>query len=169
MRYLIVVAAAAQLIAGCTGIAKLPTGNLATANCTAADSDARGTLGPEWHAFLRYVDTCDVKDADRRTVMRVLSVSASRYYAGLPDGVETVTFPKPILVTPAGHMVGRLPLNFPDDPPLVLHVTFVDWAEAWPRRIEMFVQDPTATGDHALPPLIWDASGNRFVQGGPHD
>ena len=74
--------------------------------------------------------------------------------------------PKPLLFTPAGKVVGSLPYNFPDDPPFSLEVTFTEWKSGFPQRIELFLRDPTVSGDHALTPLAWDAAANRFLAKG---
>jgi hypothetical protein len=72
--------------------------------------------------------------------------------------------PKPILLDRAGNSVGNLPYAFPDDPPFTLSVTFGGWKGGWPERVDLFLSDPTVSGDHALAPLIWDAAARRYVK-----
>jgi hypothetical protein len=130
--------------------------------CRQATSAETRVLSEEWGPVLSFTDACDVKDERGATVLVLVAVSASKYYEKLPQGADTVAMPKPILFTPGGENVGTLPLNFPDDPPFALQVTFANWENRWPRRIEMFVKDPTVTGDHSLEPLVWDEARRRF-------
>ena len=119
----------------------------------------------EWAAFIQHVRVCEIADGEGGTPLRLTTISAEDYYKGLPDGAETVELPKPILFDTGHESVATLPYGFPDDPPFALDVTFAGWADRWPSRIELFLHDPTVTGDHALPPLVWDPSSRRFVEG----
>ena len=148
----------------CAAEHRPPTGKLTEAACRPAVSVETRDLPPAWARVLPYTNACEVKDDKGATVLVVLAVSAARYYEKLPSGTETVAMPKPLLRTPGGETVGALPLNFPDDPPFALQLTFGNWVEGWPRRIDMFVKDPTVTGDHAIEPLLWDAASRHFVQ-----
>jgi hypothetical protein len=71
--------------------------------------------------------------------------------------------PQPLLFSPGGSQLGTLPYNFPDDPPLQLHVTFTDWVRGFPQRIDLRVIDPTAGGDRDLPSLVWDEPRSRYM------
>jgi hypothetical protein len=98
-------------------------------------------------------------------VLYLVAVSAQRYYSPLPSGAVTVDMPRPILFSPEGVKVGTLPYNFPDDPPFALEVTCAGWREGFPHRLELFLRDPTVSGDHALAPLVWDTARRSFSQG----
>jgi hypothetical protein len=157
-----ILAVSMLVLAGCAVGHGEPTGALNETTCRPATQAETRVLAAEWSPFLSYTDACEVKDGRGKTVLVLLAVSAPRYYERLPSGAETVSMPKPVLFTAGGENVGALPLNFPDDPPFALQVTFANWKDGWPLRIEMFVKDPTVTGDHSLEPLVWDEALRRF-------
>jgi hypothetical protein len=149
---------------GCARPSAPRTAKLDAASCRQAGDEETKRLPDEWRRFLAHVKVCEIADGNGGTPLRVVAISAEDYYAGLPAGAETVDFPKPILFDADHDPVGALPYGFPDDPPFALDVTFVDWSDGWPSRIDLFLHDPTVSGDHALPPLVWDATARRFLE-----
>lgn len=131
--------------------------------CRPAQPAELQNLSPEWGAFAEATDMCSVENPGGRAVIRFFTVSASRFYASKSDGTETVEFPKPILFDTKNNIVGRLPYSFPDDPPFALKLAFGDWNDGWPRRIELYLEDPTVTGSQPLPSMIWVPASRNFV------
>jgi len=159
-------ALAGVIVAGGTGCAATTEPRprpLSPSTCTPIGSGERAWLGAEWQPFLSSVDACPVRDERGGTALLIVTVSAQRYYAPLPDGTITKALPKPLLVKPGGRVVGALPYSFPDDPPFELEVSFADWRDGFPWRVELFVRDPTVSGDHGLEPLRWDPTAQRFT------
>jgi hypothetical protein len=141
----------------------LATKKLDAAACRAAAPREAERLPPEWAAFAPHVRMCDVSGGGERAALTIATVFAEDYYRRLPSGSPAVDLPKPVLLDAAGDTVGRLPFSFPDDPPFALEVSFAQWKDGRPERIELFLRDPTAGGDRQLDPLIWDSAARRFV------
>jgi hypothetical protein len=132
------------------------------ADCVAPDASVRARLDEAWQPFLPFTRACTVRSPERQPALLLVSVWAERYYEDSRSAVQAA-MPKPLLLTTSGATVGRLPFNYPDDPPAALTVTFHDWRDGFPRRIELFVKDPAALGDRALPPLRWNETSRQFV------
>lgn len=117
----------------------------------------------EWQAYTEYVRVCSVRNLQKKSIMLVASVRADLYYKAQPgQSVPLVVLPSPLLFLPAGQISGTLPYNFPDDPPAELRVTFTRWEQGFPRRIELFLTDPRASGNRSLPPLEWNDAEKKF-------
>jgi hypothetical protein len=121
-------------------------------------------LGSEWAKFLPSVRVCPVHHEHAKTTLLIVSVWAAIYYADKPSGTETVRMPAPLIFTADGKIIGALPMNYPDDPPNTLVLSFRDWKDDYPHRIEMKVSSPTASGDQVLPPLVWDEAKSNYSQ-----
>jgi hypothetical protein len=156
---------AALSLSGCAPPAIQATAKLDAAACRQARVGETRRLPATWSAFLAHVKICEVADGGGKTPLTIATISATDYYASLPDGTRTVDLPKPILFNTAGENVGTLPFTFPDDPPFSLDVIFGRWASGWPERIDLFLHDPTVSGDRPLDPLVWNAAARRFVSG----
>lgn len=162
-----VVLAAVSGQTGCAARTARPTTRLDPASCNPVSNTEAARLSPDWQSFLPHTMTCRILDASGKAVLSVVTVSADRLYAKAPAGAPTVDLPKPVILSPDGSLVATLPYAFPDDPPFALEVTFADWERGFPRRVELFLRDPTVSGDHALNPLVWDETERRFVRAAP--
>ncbi len=158
-----VIIAALITLAGCATGAAQATSKLDPAACRAPRSGETARLPRTWDAFRPYVKVCDVADGRGKIPLTLATVSAADFYRKQPDGAPTVELPKPILFDASGDSVGSLPYSFPDDPPFELQVTFAGWRAGWPERVELFLNDPTVSGDRALDPLVWNGAARRYV------
>jgi hypothetical protein len=132
-------------------------------SCTAVSQQQKLWLPAEWTPLYRYVRACPIEQVGTKPAILLVSVFAADYYKDQPgDGVPQVKMPRPILFSPTGKVLGRLPYNFPDDPPTELQVTFSDWQAGFPARVELFLKDPAAGGDRRLRPLVWDRQRAEF-------
>lgn len=142
------------------------------ARCGRLSAAQQKWLTPEWAPYLDYTRICPVRNPKRETAVLLVSVHADLYYKAQPgQSVVTVQLPSPLLFLPSGGLLGSLPYNFPDDPPAELRVTFVQWDQGFPLRLELFVTDPRASGNRSLPPLVWDNAQKKYLSGkdAPHD
>jgi hypothetical protein len=131
----------------------------------AVSNQEKSWLPAEWAPFLRYVKVCPARQAGAKPAVLLVSVFAVDYYKDQPGNVvQQVEMPRPILFSPTGTVLGRLPVNFPDDPPEELQVTFSDWQASFPARVELFVKDPAAGGNRSLRPLLWDRQRSVYQQ-----
>jgi hypothetical protein len=134
-------------------------------SCTTLSNQQKLWLTQEWTQFSRYVRACAVKESTEKTAVVLISIDVAGYYKDQPGtDAPQVKFPRPILFSPTGKVLGTLPYNFPDDPPTELRVTFSDWRRGFPMRIEMFLKDPAAGGDRNLRPLVWNPRREEFLQ-----
>jgi hypothetical protein len=125
----------------------------------------RKWLPAEWEPFLAYTRVFSIQNSKRKGVVLLVSPNAPRYYrAQAGKSVAQVQLPHALLFTSEGEAIGSLPSAFPEDPPAELRVTFTDWKAGFPQRIELFETDPRASGNRALPELVWDASRKTFVK-----
>jgi hypothetical protein len=147
------------LITGCAGAQPLVKVNLRT--CRNLTDSQNGWLGPEWAPYKAFTKSCEVKQG-KTTALYLISVWADDYYAKQPASAEAVKFPKPILAAPDGKPLGRLPMDFPVDPPRTLSVTFARWVSGFPHEVRLWVDDPTVVGDHSLPSLEWDPAAKTY-------
>jgi len=135
-------------------------------SCTEVSDLQKAWLPAEWAPFVRYVRACPIRQTGPKPAIVLISVFAADYYRNQPGNeVLQVKMPRPILFSPTGTVLGRLPFNFPDDPPAELRVTFAEWQAGFPARVELFLKDPAAGGDRSLRPLVWDPQRAEFRPG----
>jgi hypothetical protein len=130
--------------------------------CRGITAHQNAWLGPEWKPYLHFVKACEIKSG-KITALYLLSVWGDDYYRSLPPSAPAPNLPKPVLVSPQGKILGRLPEIFPRDPPRTLDVTFARWVSNFPHEIRLHLEDPAVTGDRVLPPLVWDADSQTYV------
>lgn len=158
--YLTAVATVALYLASPSAISG-PLVTVRPGDCIPASRQQKNWLGSVWVPFQPFVKSCEVKSG-RKTVLYLISVWADDYEAKLPESAPSVKFPKPILLGPAGVVLGELPMNFPRDPPRTLTVTFARWLGGFPHEVRFWVDDPTVLGNHSIPSLEWDAGSRIF-------
>ena len=151
----------ASLVTGCAATSAMAPTAKEIISC---DPATGGSIpaGAEWEPFSAFVDECLVHSPGGNLALSIISVSAERFYRDKPSGTEIVNFPKPIIRSTGGRVIGRLPHSYPDDPPVSIRLSFGEWKDDFPQRIEIFVEDPTVSGNHVLPALIWDRDKDRF-------
>lgn len=125
-------------------------------------------MGPDWSALAAHVQRCPVAGPDGRLALTVDIVrldhpNATRTLAANPD----LRIPFPIVRDAAGKTVGLLPEGFPVEPPGKLRVTFVDWRDGIPRRIDLHEAGVSALAPHPLPPLLWNAETRTYHRRSP--
>jgi hypothetical protein len=133
-------------------------------HCEPRVDGARG-LTAAWAPFASFIDACTLVGPGRAPALSIVSVSARRYYAEQPAGVETTALPKPLVLGADGREVGQLPYGYPDDPPFAIELSFSDWREGRPQQIDILVRDPTVSGDRRLTPMRWNAATGRYAGG----
>lgn len=134
------------------------------ARCGTLSAAQQEWLSPEWRPYLDYTRICPVRNAKREIVLWLVSVHADLYYRAQPGAsAAIIKLPNPLLLRSSGEVLGSLPYNFPDDPPAELRVTFAAWDRDFPRKIELFLTDPRASGDRSLPPLLWDDIKKKYA------
>ena len=153
---------AAESLVACAGVESSIVVRLSEAKERLPTDSERKSLPSDWADLLPHVRSHDVVRADGEVALTVVAVSALSVYDKQPPGALTIRLPKALLIAKSGEVVGELPMSYPDDPPFELEATFAAWVAGWPQRIELFVRDPTVSGDRALPPLVWDAQARRF-------
>lgn len=119
---------------------------------------------PDWRPFSDYIRVCRVENGKRNAALYIVSVWAGLYYRDKPSGTVTAAMPKPLLFNTQGKRIGKLPVNFPEDPPVELHVEFTDWRNGFPYQIRLCVISETASGNQALPVMRYIASNQTYVQ-----
>jgi len=135
-----------------------------TLRCAPKKDKLQG-LQKEWTPFADFIDVCTLSSADGSPALSIITVSALRYYADRPDGAETTSFPKPLILAPGGKEIGQLPYSYPDDPPFEIELSFSAWHDNRPEQIDILVRDPTVSGDHRLTPMRWNATTGRYEGG----
>ena len=116
----------------------------------------------DWGKFAKSVRICPIAKLHLKPGVLIASVWADLYYSKQADGAETVAMPNPILFSATGERLGRLPTNFPRDPPAELSLSFSDWRNGVPFRISMCVISPTASGNQRLDPIQYQPDLKRY-------
>jgi hypothetical protein len=119
-------------------------------------------LDDEWQPFAAHIHACVVVDPAGIPALEILAVSAQSFYGARAQGSATVVTPLPAILLPGGKLAGRLPYNYPDDPPRATTLEFSRWQAGLPRRIAMHVRDPTVTGDHEVV-LLLDVAARKYA------
>jgi hypothetical protein len=137
--------------------------------CKPPSALQKGWFGAaSWSSFEKYIRVCPVRRGKRPAELFIVSVWADLYYADQAARSTTVSMPNPMLIDGTGHQVGTLPVNFPTDPPDELQINFREWSGALPRIIDLCVRSPTASGDQALPTLVYRKKSGRFERDSSH-
>lgn len=157
------VALSFALLQGCSAALRDASKALDSQSRRPATDAELNQLSSDWQQFRDFIRVYEVPDANDHVTLIVVAVSALDYYESKPSGAETIEMPKPVILRADGKRVGALPFNFPDDPPYALEVTLAKWQDDWPTRIDLYLHDPTVSGDHALDPLVWDTRNQQYV------
>lgn len=128
--------------------------------CTLSTAEQRAWLGPDWQPFLSFVKSCPVARSGS-TALYVISVWQDEYESQLPKDATVPRFPKPLILSKNGKILGRLPVGFPRDAPRSSDVTFSRWSEGLPRRIRVEIDDPAVMGN-SIVMLEWDAQAKLY-------
>lgn len=155
----------AIFVGACAHLSAAPTAIPDLKTCEVPTATQLTWLSSSWQNFTPFIRVCPVYAKRSKPVLLVVSVWAELYYEQQPSGAATVPLPKPLIFTVAGRNVGELPMNFPDDPPHELILTFKNWQEEFPYRVELRVKSPTASDDQMLAPLIWDKASRQYTAG----
>ena len=102
---------------------------------------------------------------DGTPALEIIAVSANNYYERLSEGTDLVPMPLPLILLPGGRVAGRLPYNYPDDPPLATTLQFSEWRDEIPQRIEVHVQEAAGSGDRAMTPMVWNSRTGKYQAG----
>ena len=131
------------------------------ARCSAVTASQLAWLSTDWQPFAAFAKACAVKHGTAQLFL--ISVWVDDYEAKLAKDAPAPKYPKPVIASVDGKILGRLPLVFPRDPPKSSEVTFGKWADGLPREIRVDVEDPALGGNRTLW-LDWDVHANSFVQ-----
>jgi hypothetical protein len=131
--------------------------------CRPSTAEQKKWVGADWAPFESYEIACPLR-YQGRVVLYVLSVNDYDIEDALPASAPAPTLPKAVIVTVQGRSLGSLPLAFPFDAPLSLHVSFSKWNNGMPRTVKLFLEDPTVVGNKNLPPLNWDEKRAQYIE-----
>jgi hypothetical protein len=125
-----------------------------------------------WQKFGRYVHLCPVYNQDIMIVMYVLTPRIDIGGKDFPFVNELIkegiSVPDQALILDAqGRILGKLPGNFPFDPPDMFEVTFTDWHRGFPFRIEFYYHASDMHGPEHPDPLYWNARIRMFQTSRP--
>ena len=137
-----------------------------------ASSKLKVTLASEWQPYLAATRVCPLAKPDNaKPDIFLVAIFGTDYYRG-KSVITDEHFPKPILFTAKGERVGELEGLFPasnfyaEDVYIVeMILTYGRWQGNIPGEIRMRVLDPTVTGDHNLPTLLWSREKKRYIEG----
>ena len=155
----------ALLIGSCAHSSAAPPVTPDLKACKPPTSAQATWLDSTWHSYIPFVRVCPVRTGHSKPALLIVSVWAEIYYAQQPSAAVTVPMPKPLIFTTAGRNVGEIPMNYPDDPPHELVLTFKNWKDGLPHRIELTVKSPTASDGQELAPLNWDKATRKYAAG----
>ncbi len=138
--------------------------HLLASTCRPVNETQRSWLGSDFAAVDGYAIACPVAADAGTTALILMSVDAYAIERDLSPGSPAPQLPKGRLYLPSGREVGTLPFAYPFDPPVSLDVTFSNWREGLPRRVELNLEDPAAGGNRSLSALQWDEEKQRYAE-----
>ena len=133
--------------------------------CGAATEAQKSKLPDPWTPFRAGVLACPLKSG-KSVVLYILSADGEAFAQTVKPGQVSPSLPAAWIVMPDGTHIGTLPFAFPYDPPVSLDVTFTKWSQGWPQELRLYLEDPSVSGNHRLPPMKWDPSSKTFVTTG---
>jgi hypothetical protein len=137
---------------------------LNAAECQSLTPAQKPWLTSEYARYQSVAIACPVHRPGEAPALYVVSLDALQLERSLASGTPAPTLPKAMLVRPDGRIVGQLRNAFPSDPPLSFDLTFSEWIDELPRYIEVFVEDPTVTGNRKLPALRWRDTLDKYIE-----
>jgi hypothetical protein len=75
--------------------------------------------------------------------------------------------PYPVILDAGHRIIGVLPQQFLGTDPITAKYSFSDWVEGFPRRIALYVDDPTVTSPgwpYCPPPFLWNEKEQKFIE-----
>jgi len=133
-------------------------------NCFRALPSLISGLNELWQQpnFAQYIQVCPIiRTPTSPIALTVLILRLDQMYADNFPMPDTFKIPNPELLNNHGKWIGSLPEEFPTDGPGELQVTFTDWQNDFPHKIELFQAGKSALAPHPAPPMTW--KDNRFV------
>ncbi len=124
--------------------------------CRAATPALLQRLGADWQDASGYVQDCPVPGPDGKTALSVAVASIDRMQTD--HWFNTHHDPHillPVLLDGESHVLGKPAEGFPADLPGALIVTFKDWRDGMPLRIDQYEAFETALPPHALATQVW--------------
>ncbi len=138
---------------------------LSAGACRPAAPALLAGLGANWRGVSEYVQDCPVPGPDGRTalsvaVVRIDHMQTNHWF----DTHHDPHIPLPVVIDGESHIVGKLAEGFPADLPGALQVTFKDWRDGMPLRIDQYEAFETTLPPHSLAAQVWDADKRRYRQ-----
>ncbi len=123
-----------------------------------------------WHQWPHFIQICPLYNPNGQVVFYLLTLRFDKFdELGVPESVltpklPTERVPSPRLFDVRGLVLGQLPKNFPGDIPGEFHVTFTDWHDQFPWRIEMRIINWAVSGTRDLEPMTWNPAKYRYEE-----
>jgi hypothetical protein len=138
---------------------------LAAGACRPAAPALLAGLGADWRDVTGYVQDCPVPGPDGKIALSVAVVRIDRMQADhWFDTHHDPRIPLPVVLDGESHVLGKLAEGFPADLPGALRVTFKDWRDGMPSRIDQYETFETALPPHALAAQVWDPAKRQYRQ-----
>jgi hypothetical protein len=180
MKFLLLWMAALAFLAAVPAIAA-PTGRLATGACPAASPAVAAAtaplLGPHAAIYAPFIKQCAVLNAAGQPALFVVALQRQAAYNkhslyfikgqpwnGTDDTTNADPIPLPILLSPAGQVLGRLSEYLYNDEAGDLTVKFSHWTSGIPQHISLRVDNAGVVGAYCPPPLTWNIATQHYIQ-----
>jgi hypothetical protein len=114
-------------------------------------------LPAEWQRYRNFTKTCELTGPDATENFMLVSVWVEEYFNSTTDKPRYwEKFPHALILNAQLHIVGQLPVVYPQDDITSPDVFYGKWAEGIPTEIRVDVENPAEGGDYYYAPLIWE-------------
>ena len=131
-------------------------------DCREAPVRLKALLKSGWPPWDPYIQMCPLSAPNGAKVLSILTVRVDHVAAAQVAESRPIPFPGAIVLDASDAPVGQLASAVPDGPPGTSVVSFTDWRNGFPHRIQVRRINAAVRGTFNEKPLVWNAMRKQF-------
>ena len=137
-------------------------------DCMGAPQDLVDRFARGWEGWAGFIDVYGLVSPHGRHVLDVLAPRIDLYSHNGPSGPTFPPGPTPavIFLDSEANVVARIKVPFPYDDPGETRMTFSDWRDDYPWRIDIRIIGWAVAGTVDFPGWVWKPGGHRYEKVG---
>ena len=132
------------------------------AECQDAGQGMRELLAGLWPPWAPYVQVCPVHSPGGQTVISILTVRVDLVDEDEVGDSWPIPFPHALILDARNVPVGELAAAVPGGPPGTTIVSFSDWRNNFPYRIDVREVNAAVFGTYNRKPLVWNPNRRKY-------